>query len=334
MPRSAATLATALASLLAISACSRGADAEARRRVLDREPPATPAPAAPDLSDPRPLLGLDADEAARRVGSLDWSGTVTTTVTRQGDSAARAHVTERHRVRQLASGEFEVGAEIDDGLGEGGETGKHVLFTGGRTYARAQYAPWRERPTDRGRDARRARDESFGLVAEVARLHGAALELAAVGEGTHLGRPVRRYVVTLAREAPSAPHADDRVFGQGAQATPDEDTRRHLAFLDGRIPTAASGELWLDVQTGVLLKAKLSSTFGLSGDPRVRVQVDVSCEVKALGTQVAMVASPKSPLPDVRRPPGVAAALEQAGLTTHEKKGEDEPADEPEAPEK
>jgi hypothetical protein len=333
MPRPAATLvaACALGSLLSASACSRGADAEARRRVLEREPAAPPAPAAPDLADPRPLLGLDAGEAARRLGSFDWSGAVTTTVTRQGDSTSRTQVTERHKVRQLASGEFEVAAEIEDGLGEGGDTGKHVLFTGGRTYARAQYAPWRERPTDRGRDARRARDESFLLVAEVARLHGAALELAGVGDGTHLGRKVRRYVVTLARAAPAAPRADDRAFGT---AGPDEDTRRHLAFLDGHIPTAASGELWLDEQTGVLLKGRLSSTFGLEADPRVRVQVEVTGEVRALGEKVAAVAPPRNPLPDVRRPPGVAAALEQAGLSTREKKGDEEPADEPETPEK
>jgi hypothetical protein len=44
--------------------------------------------------------------------------------------------------------------------------------------------------------------------------------------------------------------------------------------------------------------------------------------VKALGGKVAPVAAPRGALPDARRPPGVAAALEAAGLKQKDKKGE------------
>jgi hypothetical protein len=319
-----------LALLLLAAACTRGADAEARRRVLGTEPPPAAAP-APDLSDPAALLRLDAGEAARRLGSLDWRGAIRFTATRQGDSAARVEVSERHRLRQLATGEFEVESEIDGGAGPGGLTGKQVIHAGGMTWARARYAPFRERPTDRGRDARRFRDESFGLLADLARLYGQALQLTPAGDTTLLGRPARRFTLALAREAPVAPAAaDGRVFGGGG---PDADSRRHLAFLDGRVPVAASGEVVLDGATGVLLRARLAGAFGVKDDARVRVTLELTSEVKAIGVAVAAVTPPKAALLDSRKPPGVAASLEAAGLKAKEKKAERaEPTDEPEGP--
>jgi len=310
--------------LAALAACSRGAP-----------PPAGPSAAGDqvaglDWEHPATLLAMDAGEAARRLGSIDWAGTASFTVTTQGDGANRVHVAERHRVRQLASGEFETHAEIDEGRGPGGETGKHVVFVGGLTYARAQFAPWRERPTDHGRDARRFRDESFTMAGDLARLQGPALVLTAAGEAQVLGRTARRFVVTLAREAPAAPAAaDSRVFPAGG---PDPETRRHLAFLDGRIPVAASGEVLFDDRTGVPLKARISGAFSLKDDPRVRVQVEVAGEVKGVGPTVAAVVAPKNPLQDDRKPPGVALALERAGFKAREKAAAAEPTDDPEAP--
>jgi hypothetical protein len=337
MPARASTRLALALSLAAAAgpACSRGADAEARRRVLSPEGEAPAAPAAwprPDLADPaavRSLLALDAGEAARRLGSFDWSGTAAFTVTRQGDSSARVHVEERHQVRQLAGGDFEVESEIDAGQGPGAVQGKRVVFAGGMTYAAARFAPFRERPTDRGRDARRFRDESFNLLADLARLYGPALALTPTGDVTLLGRAAKKYVVSLAPAAPaSTAVVEARVFPANG---PDADSRRHLAFLDGRVPVAAAGEVLLDVETGVPLRARLTGAFSVRDDARVRVQVEAAGQVKALGGKVGAVAAPKGALPDSRRPPGVAAALEAAGLKAHEKKGEKaEPADEPE----
>jgi hypothetical protein len=326
--RTALALAAALAAA-GLGGCSRGADAEARRRVFARgEPTAGPAP-SPDLAAPLPLLALDAGEAARRLGSFDWRGGVKYQVTRQGDSVARVQQVERHRVRQLATGEFEVESELDAGDGPGAVSGKQVIWAGGMTYARNRFAQYRERPTDRGRDARRFRDESFGLLADLAQLYGPALALAPAGETSWLGRPARRFTVSLEQAPASSGAPDGRVFGH---AGVDADTRRHLAFLDGRVPVAASGEVLLDADTGVVLKATLRGAFGVKDDARVRVQVEVTGEVKALGEKVAAVAAPKGALPDARKPAGVAAALEAAGLKTRDRKGEAEPADEPEQP--
>jgi hypothetical protein len=306
---------------VALGACSRGG------------PPAGAAPgaggAAPvDWDRPVALLALDADEAGRRLGSFEWGGTAGFTVTTQADGSARVQVAERHRVRQSADGAFEADAEVDEGRGPGGETGKQVLFTGGLTYARARYAPWRERPTDHGRDARRFRDESFAMAGDLARLLGPALQLTAAGEVQLLGRTARRYAVALAREAPAPAPTDTREFAAGG---PDEETRRHLAFLDGRVPVAAGGELLLDAATGVPLRVRLAGAFSVKDDPRIRVQVEVTGEVKVLGARVAAVVAPRNALKDSRKPPGVALALERAGFKSRDKAAAaaDEPADEP-----
>jgi hypothetical protein len=326
--RTTLALAAAMAAV-GLAGCSRGADAEARRRVFAREePPARPAP-SPDLAAPLPLLALDAGEAARRLGAFEWRGGVKYQVTRQGDSAARVQQVERHRVRQLATGEFEVESELDAGDGPGAVSGKQVIWAGGMTYARNRFAPYRERPTDRGRDARRFRDESFGLLADLAQLYGPALALTPAGEASWLGRPARRFTVALEQAPASSGAPDGRVFGH---AGVDPDTRRHLAFLDGRVPVAASGEVLLDADTGVVLKGTLRGAFGVKDDARVRVQVEVTGEVKALGEKVAAVVAPKGALPDARKPAGVAAALEAAGLKSRDKKGEAEPADETDQP--
>ncbi|MBL0275407.1 MAG: hypothetical protein IPQ24_04765 [Anaeromyxobacter sp.] len=310
--------------------CARGPDAEAKARVLAPEAPPAPPPRPPDLEAPRPLLDLDAGEAATRLGSFDWRGAVRFTATRQGDTAARVQVAERHHVRQLATGEFEVESEVDAGGGPGALAGKQVVWAGGMTYARTLHAPFRERPTDRGRDARRFRDESFGLLADLARLYGPALLLDPDGAGEVLGRPARRYRLSLATDGAAAPGGPEaRVFGSGG---PDADTRRHLAFLDGRVPLAASGEVLVDEATGVPLRAAVRGAFGVKEDARVRVQVELSIEVKALGGRVGAVIPPPKALPDARKPAGVAAALEAAGLKVKEKPAAAEPADEPDAP--
>jgi hypothetical protein len=309
----------------ALAACSRGAPAEPAPGAAWNGPAGAGAPTALDWEHPAAFLALDAGEAARRLGSFEWAGTASFTATSQAAGTGRVHVAERHRVRQSVDGDFEVEAEIDDGRGPGGEAGKQVAFVGGLTYARARFAPWRRRPTDHGRDARRFRDESFALVGDLARLQGPALQLTPAGETRFLGRPARRYLVSLSQQATAPAAPDPRVFPAGG---PDDETRRHLAFLDGRVPVAASGELLLDAGTGVLLQARLSAAFSVKDDPRLRVQVEVAGEVKALGPAVAAVVAPRNALDDDRKPPGVALALERAGYKSREKAAAAEPADE------
>lgn len=314
-----------LLALLA-AACSRGADEDAARRLPgDAAADAGAQPAAFDFERPLAALALDADDVSRRLGSFEWTAGVEWSVSRQGDDAQRVRAVERHRIRQSATGDFDVSAEVDPGLGPGSDAGKEVIHAGGMTYARAKYAPWRERPTDRGRDARRFRDESFSAPAAVLRLCGAVAATPA-GETTALGRPARRYRLALAAAGADAPAAAGRPAGA---PEPDDDTRRRLAFLEGRVPVSLDGELLLD-RSGAPLRVRIAAAFGVKDDPRVRAAVELSAQVKGLGGEVPAILPPKGPLPDARKPAGVAAALEAAGLRKKEEAqpGRAEPGDE------
>jgi hypothetical protein len=324
--RLGANLALALAISLAAAGCGR--KAEDRGRVFSKEEARAAAAAAFDPDRPEGALLLDADEAGRRIGSFEWTAGVEWSVTREG-SAEKVRAVERHRLVQASTGEFLVEAEIDPGLGEGSQTGRDLIWAGKMTYARNRWAPWRERPTDRGRDAKRARWECFGLAADLLTLFGPRLSVASAGEANVLGRKALRYTLALAGEVPeAAPPPETRVFAQGG---PDPDTKVRIAFLDGAQAVSAKGELLLDSETGVPLRLSLDAAFGVKADPRARIQVALRAQVKTLGAGVPAVAAPKDPLPDDRKPRAIADALERAGLRKKvdgDKK--DEPREDPE----
>lgn len=318
-----AALVLALAAVA--TACSSDVDGEGRRRLFSRDEAAGAADGAFDFERPAAALSLDPDAVARRLGSFEWTAAVEWAVASQGDDAQRVRAVERHRVRQSATGDFEVVADVDPGLGPGSDTGKEIVFAGGMTYARAKYAPFRERPTDRGRDARRFRDESFFVAAQVLQLYGEALALAPAGEVTVLGRPARRFELSLAKGA-APPTAAARPAGA---PEPDADTRQRLRFLEGRLPTSADGELVLDAASGAPLRVRLAGAFTVKDEPGVRATVELLAQVRALGGEVAAIAAPKGALPDERKPAGVAGALDAAGLRKREepKAARAEPAD-------
>jgi len=316
-----------LTAALLAAACSRAPEGDGDARLAAAAEGAA-ADGPFDFSTPEAALALDGDAVARRLGSFESVVAVEWTVALSGEEAPRVRAVERHRVRQSATGEFDVSAEVDPGLGPGSQTGRDVIFARGMTYGRARGAPWRERPTDRGRDAHRYRDESFRIPLSVARLFGGALAVAPAGDATVLGRPARRFLLSLARDA-AAPAPAPRPAGA---PEPDEDTRRRLRFLDGRVPASASGELLLDAATGAPLRVKLSGAFAVKDDPRARATVELLAQVRALGGEVAAVAPPPGALPDERKAAGVAGALDAAGLRKREeaKPARGEPADEPE----
>jgi hypothetical protein len=265
------------------------------------------ASAAFDWARPAAALSMSADDAAARLGAFEAEAAVRWTADR-GAGTRAISASERHRVRQLADGSFEAESQVDTGGGPGTETGRHVVFSGGTTYARSRWAPFRERPSDRGRDARRFRDESFRLAADLAALYGPALQLRPAADGSVLGRPAKRFLFAIDRgaAAPAAPPP------QGRSADPD--TKARLELLEGATPLDADGELALDAATGVPLAVRLRGSFGAAADPQLRVQVELDARVAALGSLVGAVRPPPDVRPDERKPNGPARALEAAGL--------------------
>lgn len=308
-----------LLAALALGACSRGGGPEARARLE-----AAAAPASFDWSRPLAALELDAGEAARRLGSLDYAASVTWTATR---GAERLRAVERHEVRQLASGPFRALLELDPGTWPGAESGREVIFVDGMTYAHGRYAPFRQRPTDRGRDARRFRDESFRLGADLARLVGPGLRAVPVGETQVLGRTARRFALSLAREAAAPAPPPSQLPAAGY----DEETRRRLDLLEDRVVLVLEGELVLDAETGVPLQVKMKALLGEKADPKVRAELDLDAHLSGWGAVVGAVAAPRNALPDERKPRGVARALDQAGLRQRAEGKAEEPEEEGDA---
>ncbi|WP_242355732.1 hypothetical protein [Anaeromyxobacter sp. SG64] len=338
------TLALALAA--AVAACSRSGS-EGKERLKAEAEAERAAHTAFDFSKPGEALALSADDVARALGSFEWSAAVDWTVASEGSAEPtpppppaaegqpapfvpppppppRVHALERHRILQAATGEFQVEADVDPGLGPGSDTGKQIVWAGGMTYARARFAPFRERPTDHGRDARRFREDSFHVARALAALYGGALAIEPAGDATVLGRAARRYRLALAPGA--APGTKARALPAGKA---DPDTAVRFKFLDGRVPESADGELLLDAQTGAPLRVRIAGAFTVKDAPGVRATVELLAQVTSLGEKAAAIQPPKSPLPDVRKPPGVAGALEAAGLKkkTEAEAGGSEPAD-------
>lgn len=308
----------ALALALPAVACTRS---DAPRQQL---PDASRGPAPFDWDRPAAALRMAPDEVASRLGSFDWTGSASWSVAR-GDR--KIETSERHAVRQLASGEFAAEGTVDAGRGPGSESGKRVVWARDRSYARSLFpasGAWRERPDDHGRGARRYRDESFLLAGELATLLGPALTASPAGSGSALGRPARRFALSLdrGRFVPGR----SRLSAEPPPGGPDADTQLRLALLDGREPIDASGELLLDAASGAPLSVRLSALFGVKGDADARVRVEVEGKVTALGGEVAAVEPPARVLPDERKPRGVARALEQAGLRKKKGTGAETPA--------
>jgi hypothetical protein len=301
-------VAAALLTACALAACRGNPEDRAAKERLFSPGEDVVARAPFDWSHPEAVASLTAEEAATRLGAFDFTGTLGWTVQK---GAAAVHVTEHHHVRQAPGGDFEVTSDIDPGTGPGSENGNAVIYSGHMTYARGRYGPWRERPTDRGRDARRFREESFGLLGEVARLCGGALQLRPVGEATVEGRRARRFDIAAGGAVQPQRSAEGAELGKGG---PDPDTQRRFAFLDGQVPEKIDGEVFADEESGVPLKVRLRATFRMKGDRDAHTQLELAAQMKQVAAAALSVAPPKGALPDERKTRGVAKALEAAGL--------------------
>lgn len=311
-----------LAALALLAGCSRG-DPAAKHRLFAREEGRAAARAF-DPAHPEAALAATADEVASRLGTFEWTGAVEWSVASSAGSPL--HVTEQHHLRQSATGEFAVRADVDPGLGPSAVQGKEVLYVDGMTYARALPAPFRQRPTDRGQDARRFREDSFGLVRSVVAMIGPALRVEPSGGEAVMGREALRFRFTLGEAAPRA--AQPAPVGFQAQ---DADTAVRQGFLRGGTVRAVDGELAVDAETGAPLRARLAATFEAPAGqaPGPQVSVVVSAQMKAFGGEVKAIAAPVAALPDERKPAGPSTALEAAGLKKRGEEGQaPEPADE------
>ena len=94
----------------------------------------------------------------------------------------------------------------------------------------------------------------------------------------------------------------------------DETTKRRPAVYDLRQPKSLQGEVLVDTETSVVLKARLDGRIAMTlekGESDLRLVLDSS--LTDIGREPSIVA-PADAMPDEDKPSGIAAALERFGI--------------------
>jgi len=305
---------------LVLFACPDPVDKAAKKRIFSSEDPPQAVAAAQEKLPPedvasnpmvaRRVLGMTAAEATERLGAHSYTATVSWEWS-QGTKTVRLKET-----RELQAGAGGISGDFLAKVSNTNDQGLEVLRLGGHVYARTTYGKdgagqFRERKRDRG-IAERMRDEAFGAIRDFDQLFRGRLVLNEKGTQTVDGRMCWRYDVTLA----PAPVEPSRVLPPLAAPKngPDDTTLRRRAFFDLREPKALQGEVFVDSEKSVVLKATLSGRIGVAadaGDAELRLSLESSL------TNIGRAPELKAPqefLPDEDKPQGIAAALKRFGI--------------------
>ena len=306
--------------LCAFAACKDPVDQAAKKRIFSPEDPPQavaaasqklpPEEAAASVSISRRILGMGAAETTERIGPHTYNATVTWEWTSAGKNVRLKET------RELLSGPGGMSGDFLARMANTNEQGVEILRVAGKVYARSTYGKdgagtFRQRLRDRGM-AERVREEASGALRDFDQLFRGRLKLNAQGTSSLEGRTAWKYVVTLA-EAPA--ESDSRLPSIALpKAGPDETTKRRRLFYDARTPRTLQGEVYVDAETSVVLKARLDGRIGVKNEEvesELRLVVDSS--LGGIG-KLPAIEAPKQFLPDEDKPDGIAAALVRFGI--------------------
>lgn len=320
---------------LAALACTDPVDKAAKQRIFSPEdPPKAVASAseplavdraAEDAAVERRILQMSEDEATERLGPHVEKATVTFEWTAL--NAEPVKLTETRSLEAAAGGvEGDFHATVDNSRDQGVEVIRHA----GVVYARSRYMKFRERRRDHGM-AEHERSRIAGSLREVAALFDNRVKLTEAGAATYQGRKAFRYVVSLA-DAPAfaVPQAAE-LPAQGDAKVVDAATRKRRAFADQKVPISLRGDLWIDAQTAVVLKAQLDGTMKVPAakdQPQANLHLTLDDALGRIGQDVR-VDAPKDFLPDEDKPEGIADALDRFGIQREGKRQDANPDAEP-----
>jgi hypothetical protein len=325
--------ASAAALALATVACQDPVDKAAKARIFSPEdPPKVVASAAEKLppeevaASPRVarrILSMDAAEVTERLGPHTYKATVTTEWN-GGQGVVPVKLTE---ARTFRAGPGGVSGDFHGVLDNSRDQGQEVMRVGGKVYARNRYGTFRQRLRDRGM-AERVRAELTGAIRDVDALFRGRLQLAPQGTVTHEGRTAWRYNVTLGPEGDSGtPPAvlPGIIEPKGGR---DETTQRRLAFFEHRTPKSLTGEVLVDAETSVVLKARLDGRLTVpandaGGTAELRLVLDSA--LSEIG-QDPKLQPPQDFMPDADKPQGIADALDRFGIPRNKPEGATTPA--------
>lgn len=309
----------AIVILIFAAACTDPVDKAAKARIFSPEDPPKavssaaeklpPEDVASDARTARRVLGMGAAEATERLGPHKYTAKVSFEWT-----AGHAHPVKLEETRTLLAGRGGMSGDFHGTIQNSHDQGLEVIRAEGKVYARRRYGKFRERSRDRG-FAEREREELYGAVRDIDSMFQGRLQLKPVGTVSVGDRTAWRYEVSL---APSAPKLAEQKLPdvQFAKGGPDGDTQRRLRFFEKREPVALSGEVMVDAQTSVVLKARLDGQIAAPGEQdgqTAKLRIVLNSEVTDIGKDPAITA-PKEFLPDADKPQGIADALDQFGV--------------------
>lgn len=262
------TVLLAVATLIA-GACSNEVDRAAKRRIFSPEdPPRAIAAAAEKIAadrgenpvTARRILSIGAAEATERLGSHKLSATLKLQWSVSGEPPL-----ELTETRTLIAGTGGVGGDFHASLENSRQQGFDVMRVQGTVYAKSRFGKYRQRLRDRGM-AEREREEVFSVLKEVDSLFGQRIKLTSNGSSVVQGRPVQRYGVTLANTAEAAsgkPLPDVIEPAKGL----DRSSARRDFFFEKKEPRSLTGEIFVDAETAVVLKATLDGRIVVPPNP-------------------------------------------------------------------
>ncbi|MHB8877999.1 MAG: hypothetical protein ACYC8T_30250 [Myxococcaceae bacterium] len=322
--------------LLGAAGCTDPVDKAAKKRIFSPEdPPKAVASASQrlppeDVADKpevaRRVLGMGAAETTERIGPHRFTAAITFEWTGGG------RTTKLTENRTLEAGPGGVAGDFHAVLDNSRDQGLEVMRVGGQVFARSRYGKFRQRLRDRG-IAEREREELYGAVRDIDELFLGRMKLTPQGTVVFEGRTAWKYEVSL---GPALPGAESNLPPLPAARTgPDDTTVRRQAFFDKREPKLLQGDVLVDSETSVVLKAHLDGRMAVAakeGAANLRMTLDSS--LGAIGKDPGLKA-PKEFLPDQDKPLGIAAALDRFGIPHGEQKkdgGPDDEAPDEEAP--
>jgi len=308
-----------LLSALSVSCSGDKVDQAAKKRIFSPEDPPRVVASASEKLSPESLgeseqaaqrvLQMSAAEATERLGPHKYSATV------RFEWSGGERPVELQEERTLVAGPGGVRGDFHAVTQNSRDQGLEVMRVKGEVFARSRYGKFRQRLRDRGM-AEREREEIYGALRDADSLFRGRLKLEPAGSTSYQGRNAVKYQVGLA----SAAAAVENTSGLPAPLQPrngvDATTQRRQLFFEKREPQALSGELLVDAQTGVVLKAKLEGKLSVpaSGkDKAAALRLVMDSALTDIGADPKLKA-PDEFLPDQDKPEGIAATLDRFGV--------------------
>jgi hypothetical protein len=326
----------------ALLGCTDPADKAAKKRIFSPEDPPQAVAAASQKLPPqdaadkpliaRRILGMGAAEATERIGAHHYASTVEWEWSQSGKNVRLKES------RELLSAAGGMSGDFHAKLSNTNNSGLEVMRVGGRVFARSTWGKdgegrFRERRRDRGM-AERIREDAFGALRDLDQLFQGRLKLTAQSSNentaSYLERTAWKYSVSLSDTVAGAEGKLPPVAVPGKNG-PDETTRRRQHFYDARTPVSLQGDILVDAQTSVVLKAHLVGRLSVKSDAGVadsELRISVDTGMTDLGRGVS-ISIPKDFQPDEDKPDGIAASLARFGIS---KKADGGLVDEPAPP--